>query len=149
MSVMLYIWLGLFIVTLAVEIAVPGLVSLWFSVGSLASLIISIFLGDTLIWLQILVFVVVSVASIFALRPLFLKNKVPDIKTNSESLVGEIGFATQDIEPYKVGAAKLKGLEWSAELVSADSEAIKAGEKVIVKNITGNKLIVELYKEEA
>lgn len=149
MSVMLYIWLGLFIVTLAVEIAVPGLVSLWFSVGSLASLIISIFLGDTLIWLQILVFIVVSVLSIFALRPLFLKNKVPDIKTNSESLIGEVGFATQDINPYEVGAAKVRGLEWSAELVSTDKEAIKTGEKVIVRNIVGNKLIVELYKEEA
>ena len=149
MSVMLYIWLGLFIVTLAVEIAVPGLVSLWFSVGSLASLIMSIFLGDTLIWLQILVFVVVSVLSIFALRPLFMKNKVPETKTNSESLIGEVGFTTKDINPYEVGSVKMKGLEWSAELLSADMDPIKSGEKVIVKEIKGNKLIVELFKEEA
>ena len=54
MSTMLWVWLGIFIVSLVIEILIPGLVSLWFSVGSLASLILAIFLGDTLIWLQIM-----------------------------------------------------------------------------------------------
>ena len=148
MSVMLYIWLGLFIATLAIEIAVPGLVSLRFSIGSLASLIMSIFLGDTLIWLQILVFVVVSVLSILALRPIFLKNKTPDIKTNSESLIGEVGFTKETIKPFELGVVKIKGLEWSAELTSNDLAPIEVGEKVVVKEINGNKLKVELYMEE-
>ncbi|MCR5740846.1 MAG: NfeD family protein [Gammaproteobacteria bacterium] len=148
MGVMFYIWLGVFIVTLVVELMIPGLVSLWFSIGSLVSLILASFIGDTLIWLQILLFFVVSVASIVLLRPIIVRSRAKDTDTNVDSLKGSVAFVCEDIKPYEVGAVKVNGLVWSAELSDMKNEEIKVGEKVIIQEIKGNKVIVNKYEEK-
>ena len=145
---MLYIWLGIFVVSLIVEVAVPGLVSLWFAVGALGAIIISIFLGSNLIWLQVLVFVVVTVASFFLFRPLLLKKRNPDTMTNADSLVGMIGFVEDEIRPYEVGSVRVSGLVWSAVLLDDSMKPIETGKKVLIKEIAGNKLKVVLAEED-
>jgi len=144
---MIYIWLGLFILTLIVEIGVPAIVSIWFSAGSLVAFVLAAFLGDTLIWLQVLVFFAVSIATIILLRPLILSKKEKQ-KTNIDALIGKVGKCVKDIEPFSLGEVKLNGLTWNAQLVSDTNESIKEGSLVEIKEIQGNKLKVEKYKEE-
>ena len=59
MNLAAIIWFALMVVFLVVEAACPiHLVSIWFAVGSLAAMIVSLFGG--LLWLQVTVFCVVS-----------------------------------------------------------------------------------------
>ena len=143
---MIYIWIAVFVITLFIEIATTALVSCWFSAGSLVALILSAFLGDKLIWLQVLVFVLVTVASFILLRKYFL-NKKKDHKTNVDTLIGEIGECQEEIKKHYPGTIKVKGLVWTAEVELDNDEVIETGDLVEILKIEGNKLIVKKYKE--
>ena len=54
------VWLILMVVFLAAEAATVQLVSVWFAVGSLCAMVVSLLNGS--LWLQILVFFVISIA---------------------------------------------------------------------------------------
>ena len=136
-----YIWLALMVVFLIVEAACPlHLVSIWFAVGSLAGVIVSL-LGGAL-WLQILLFVVVSGGLLALLWPFVKKIVKPNlIKTNVESLIGLQGYVTADIDNLNArGQLKLNGMEWSAR--STDGRAIPAGTLVQVDKIEGVRAFV-------
>ena len=66
-----FVWLGIAILAAVVEAVVPSLVSVWFVPGSLAGLIVSLCGGP--IWLQIFVFLAVSLACLAFTRPLAKK----------------------------------------------------------------------------
>ena len=68
---MTVVWLVLMIVLLIVEGLVPGLVSIWFALGALAALLSA--LAGAPLWLQIVWFLIVSVASLALTRPLAKK----------------------------------------------------------------------------
>ena len=150
MDYMSYIWIGIFVVSLVVEIAVPALVSLWFCGGAVISLLLSVFLGNSLIWLQVLVFIISSVACFLLLRPILLKNRKEKTDTNVDSLIGKIGTVQDDIIKYNLGTVKINGLVWNAELDEDDHETIIKDSLVQIIKVKGNKLIVKKYgnKEE-
>ncbi len=59
---MVWVWLVLLVVAIVFEALTPSdLVSIWFACGALVSLIVAIFLPK-LIWLQVVLFFVVSKA---------------------------------------------------------------------------------------
>ena len=66
------VWLSLFVLMLVVEAIGTELVSIWFSLGALIALIVS-FIPNVPWWVEVVVFVVISCATLFALRPLFTK----------------------------------------------------------------------------
>ena len=55
-------WLGVLVICLIVEGAVPGLVSIWFAFGALVALLTSLL--NAPLWLQVTVFLVVSLAAL-------------------------------------------------------------------------------------
>ena len=94
--VMVYIWLAVLLASIIVELAVPALVSVWFAAGAFVSLILTsiltIFMGEDalfFIWLEILVFVIVSVLTVILIRPLIL-NRRKELKTNVDSMIGNL-----------------------------------------------------------
>ena len=143
---MIYIWISVFIISLFIELATTALVSCWFSAGSLVALILAAFIGDQLIWLQVLLFVAVTVASFLFLRKTFLKKK-KDHKTNVDALIGEIGDCQTTVKKYYPGTVKVGGLVWTAEVEQTNDEVIEPGELVEIIRVTGNKIIVKKYKE--
>lgn len=141
---MIYIWLGIFIVTLLVEIAVPSLVSIWFSAGSLVSLLLAVFLGDSLIWLQILAFVITSIGTILLLRPSIKKRQnLSSLKTNIDSIVGSKGICVDTINALNHGSVKINTTIWNASLSNEDDKEIEKGAIITVLDIKGNTLIVK------
>lgn len=90
---------------------------------------------------QLVVFVVATLVCVGISRPIAKKltKNAPDKKSNSDRLIGEEAIVTEDIELDKMGTVKILGDTWKA----IAKENISAGEKVIVKNIDGVKLIVE------
>ena len=144
---MAYIWLTLMIGFIIVEAACPfHLVSIWFAVGGLAAMIAAI-LGAQL-WLQITVFLVVSVGLLIATLPLVKKYVIPrQTKTNVESIIGSMGYVTENVDNISAaGQVKLGGMYWTAR--SEDGHPISAGTLVEVTRIEGVKAFVRAVSVE-
>ena len=135
------LWLIAMVVLLIVEAVVPGLVSIWFALGALAALI-SALLGAPL-WLQILWFLVVSLAALILTRPLakkYINARV--VPTNADMLVGKECIVKEKIDNVAgTGAVAVEGKVWTARMAE-DSIKADAGERVSVQRIEGVKLIV-------
>ena len=143
-----YIWLALMLVFLVIEAACPfHLVSIWFAVGALAAAVAA-WLGGVL-WLQILLFALVSCGLLIGLWPFTKKILSPRIvKTNVDSIVGTEGYVTQSIDNIAAtGQVKLGGMEWTAR--SASGQPIAIGTLVKVEKIEGVKVIVATVSENA
>lgn len=143
LSLFVWMWLAIVIITLVVEFMTAEIVSIWFFFGSVVSMILAICKVDPAI--QIIVFVIVSLVFMVCVIP-FIKKYVKrnEIKTNVDSFVGRIALVTEDIVDGNRGVVKLDGQEWSA--ISNDN--IVKGTKVVVLSIEGNKLIVKENKNK-
>lgn len=136
-----YIWLALMVVFLVVEaICAVHLVSIWFAAGSLVAAIVSLLHGP--VWLQILLFAVVSGAMLTLLFPFVRKFLNPKLeKTNVDSVIGSKGYVTAAIDNLAAtGQVKLGGMEWTAR--SASGDPIAVGTLVQVEKIEGVKVFV-------
>lgn len=142
------LWLVAMIVLIIVEAACPfHLVSVWFAVGALAAMVVALLNGA--VWLQAVVFLVVSCGLLAAMLPLVRKFITPKIvKTNVDSVVGSRGYVTADIDNVSAtGQVKLGGMEWTAR--SESGEIIPIGTLVQVERIEGVKVFVKPVKTEA
>jgi len=135
-------WLIAFIVLIIIEAVTLNLTTIWFAIGAGVAYIFALLgFGFSI---QFTVFVIVSLILLFFTKPAAQKYASKHfVKTNVEELVGQIAKVTSVINNAEgYGSAILNGMEWTA--VSADdSVVIEAGERVIVKEIRGVKLIVE------
>lgn len=136
-------WLIAMVVFLVVEASTVTMVSLWFALGSLAALIVSLFAKT---WLQVTVFLVVSTAALAALRPLARKYFKPRLtRTNVDAIAGSQGYVTVPIDNVSAtGQVKLGAMYWTAR--SATGEPIPEGTLVRVDRIEGVKAFVTPVK---
>jgi len=102
-----------------------------------------IYLSGLSLQIQIVVFLLVSIACLILTRPIAVeKLKIGKVKTNLDSLIGETGVVETTINNVNSeGYVKLKGQIWSAR--STDDEVIEKDELVVVEEIKGVKLIVK------
>jgi membrane protein implicated in regulation of membrane protease activity len=139
---MIFIWLGIFVIALIVEICTTDIVSVWFCGASLISLILAAIPGVPF-WVEIIVFVVLSITLLIALRPLvkkyFSKN---NFKTNVDEMIGRKALVIKSISEMERGEVKINGVIWTAEAVNP-SEKIEKDDIVKILSIDGNKLIVK------
>ena len=140
-------WLVLLLLFSLGEALTVGLTSIWFAAGALAALVCALLGGP--IWLQIGLFLVVSVLCLLAVRPLakkFINNKVQP--TNADRILGTDAQVTENIDNIQgKGAVTIGGVAWSAR--SEDGTPIPAGSLVRILRIEGVKVFVELSKEES
>ena len=112
----------------------------WFAAGSLAALI-SAALGAG-IWLQVVLFFVVSLVVLWFARP-FFKTYVNAKRqpTNADRAIGASGFVTETIDNLAgTGTVSLNGRQWTARSVTG--AVIEKGSLVTVERIEGVKLMV-------
>ena len=140
-AMMQIMWLVLLIVFAASEAITVGLTSIWFAAGALAALIAALLGGA--VWIQITLFLAVSLLCLAAVRPLakrHLNSKVEP--TNADRVIGAQAQVTEDIDNIRGrGAVIIRGMAWSAR--SQDGSAIPAGTMVRVLRIEGVKVFVE------
>ena len=143
----LIVWLVLMIVFLVAESQSVTMVSLWFAAGALGALIAELCGAE--LWLQIVIFFVVSIILLASLRPIVRKSFPPKItKTNVDSIVGQTGLVTADINNISAqGQVKLGAMEWTAR--STSGENIPQGTLVKVDKIEGVKAFVTPVAEKA
>lgn len=139
MGPMIWVWAGIFVVTLLVEGATAGLVSIWFAAGALVAGIAALLSAP--LWLQIVLFIAVSGATLAATRPLARKLRGKKEPTNLDRNIGAEAVVLTPIEPHNMGTVNVNGLVWNA--VDVDGGSITAGEIVVVKEMKGTKLLVK------
>lgn len=134
-------WLILLIICIGIEIPTMGLTTIWFAGGALVAIFAAV-VGAP-IWLQAVIFIVVSLLLLFFTRPVAVKYFNKDrAKTNVESMVGRQAIVISEIDNLQgIGQVTVSGQEWSAR--SADERVnIAVGAVVTVVAINGVKLIV-------
>ena len=136
------IWLVLFVAMLIIEAIGPALVSIWFALGAVIALILS-FIPEVAWWIEVIVFVVISIATLLALRPILKRYiKSNNYNTNIDSFTGKRGYVIEDITYLRPGAVKIGDVSWTAIPVNKD-EKIVENEIIEVVAVNGNKLIVK------
>ena len=136
------LWLVVFVISILVEAVTAELVSIFFCAGSLVALIVS-FIPGVDWWVEVVLFVVISGASLLGLRPLMKKflNKEKRA-TNVDEMIGKRGVMLKGCDEFNPGEIKINGVVWTA-INLVDVEEIKVGEKVVIVGVDGNKLIVK------
>lgn len=139
---MIWAWSIIIIVSLLVEIITIGnLVSIWFSIAAIISLVLALF--DVSKITQILVFAIVSGVLILSIRPLASKYFRGNITaTNVDSLIGRRVSLSKAISPSEFGETKISGVIWN--VVSYDGLPIDQGSLVSIIAIEGAKLVVRI-----
>ena len=141
-----FLWLGLFVLFLIVEGATAGLVTIWFAAGALAALIAQLLGGA--VWLQILLFCLVSAATVVMVRPMAKRLLHKDHQpTNADRVLSMVGVVQEEIDNVAAkGLVKVDGKVWTAR--SLTGETIPEGALVQPKSIQGAKLVVQLLQED-
>ncbi len=140
------IWLGVFVVAVIVEAIGADLVSIWFAAGALVALILS-FISGVAWWIELIVFFVVSVALLLALRPLtrkWMRGKI--VKSNVDSLIGKKAVLLEKIDFMHRGEVAVGDVKWTAVGVE-DHAKIEKGKVVVIVAVSGNKLLVKEAEE--
>ncbi|MCR4749655.1 MAG: NfeD family protein [Lachnospiraceae bacterium] len=143
----LIIWIVVAVVMAIIEALTLGLITIWFAGGAVVAAVFAGFGAP--IFVQVLLFAVISLGLLFFTRPLLSKgfNKSRTL-TNSEGILGKHAYVTEEIDNVKAtGKIKIDGMEWTARTMS-DGIQIAEGALVEVKSIEGVKTIVEEIKEE-
>jgi membrane protein implicated in regulation of membrane protease activity len=136
------IWLVAAIIFAIIELTNSSFFIIWFSVGALAAMLISLIIPN--IALQFLIFLVILCILLFSTRKItgkFIHNK-PKYKTNVDKLINSQGIVTEEINNSKgTGQIYVNGEFWSA--LSESNTIIPVDSKVIVINVQGVKVLVE------
>ena len=135
------IWIAAIIIFGVAEAATAGLTSIWFVLGSVAGLIAAVCSAP--IWLQVVLFFVVSIAALAFTRPLVVKLMKKDIKpTNADMVLGGTARVTERIDnALPSGAVYIDGKTWTAR--SDDGSIIEPDTAVRILRMEGVKLIVQ------
>ncbi len=135
-------WLITIIALSFLEAATVNLVSVWFILSALISLILSFF--DISFFIQFAVFVIVGIFLMITTKPVLQKWIKPrEVKTNLDRVIGMTGVVTEEITKNSIGEIKVDGKKWSA----FSTKKIPVGENVIVESIDGVKLKVKILEK--
>ena len=143
---MIWIWLGIFVVTVIVEAVTQDLVSIWFSLGSMAALCVSF---GVPFWVEIIVFFVVSTITLIFTRPLVKKLMDRQIrKTNTDDFIGKRVKVVKEIDKFDGGEVKINGIIYTAILLEDENETIPEDAVVEIITLKGNKVVVKKIEDK-
>ena len=139
---MFYFWLLIILFLGTLEAITINLVSIWFVISALCSLILSFFWDNFTI--QFAIFVLLGIVlMLLTKKPLEQKLIKQKEKTNLDKIIGMKGIVSENIDEMKTGEVKVDGKSWSA----ISSVPIEKGSIVKVLKIKGVKLEVERWEE--
>ena len=125
------VWTLFTVLALILEVSSGTFYLMCFAIGG-ACAIVSSLLAIPL-WMQVLVFIIASTISVFAVRPFVMKYLHPKHESrlsNADALIGREGRMIEPITEHSAGYVRIDGDEWKA--VSSDGKPIKNGDMVRV-----------------
>ncbi|MBR1900954.1 MAG: NfeD family protein [Lachnospiraceae bacterium] len=144
-----WFWLAMIILFLVIEMITISLVSIWFVGGALAAFIVSYFTGN--IWIEVVVFLAVSVLLLVLLRPLARKLSVKQkdqMVSGAKAMIGRQAVVTEEIDNVHArGAVQVNGQYWTAK-TELFKDTIPKDTIVDIIDVDGVKLIVRKAGEK-
>ena len=138
---MQYIWLATLVLSVLLECLVTKGIFFCFVPSAFVSMVLAFF--GVPLYVQLIVFIALTLCSFFALRPL-VKRLIPDKKDSSFTVEKAIGMHTVVVERLDNlagrGAVTVNGMEWAARTLS-DEIVIEAGSAVEIIGVEGVKFI--------
>lgn len=138
------IWTLVAMVCLIMEMSSGDFYITCFGIGAIVALIVSLFAAP--LWLQVVVFAVFSVLSIFYLRPslVALLNHDADCRvSNADAIIGRTGEVTETIKAGGYGRVKLDGDDWKAQSDSATDLVIGTKVRIVGRDSIIIKVVPE------
>lgn len=136
-------WLLVSLLCLVLELTNGDFFIICFAIGGTAVTILAAFCDS--FTAQVILFAVVSVLSIFFIRPFALKylhkNKEQRV-SNADAIIGRIGRITERIEPNEYGRVKIDGDYWKAQ--ANNNTAIEEGTQVRIVKLDSIIVTVEI-----
>ncbi|MDR0185180.1 NfeD family protein [Prevotella brunnea] len=136
-------WILVSLLCLVLELTNGDFFILCFAIGGTAAAIVSGITNS--ITIQIIVFAISTLLSIFFVRPMALKyfHKGGEHRvSNAEALIGRVGVVTEKIEANGYGRVKIDGDSWKAQ--SSENAEIAIGMSVRVIQL--NSIIITVEK---
>ena len=136
-------WVIIAVAVIAIDLFTSSFVFMWFSVGALVALILSLFGVNMTI--QVVTFLVVGILTVALGYPWAKKKFKADQNktlTMEQTYIGKEMIATEDMQ--ESSKIKVSGIYWTAY---NKGKKIKKGEKFIITGIEGNKLVVNLKED--
>ena len=142
MDILWWHWLVLGLALAVAELATAGgFYIIFFGIGALIVGGLSAFGLAGPVWMQLLLFSVLSVGGLALFRGRLLRAVQPDPQAPMvDALVGEIATATEDVRAGSVGRVELRGTVWSARNETGISLA--RGERCRVTRVDGLMLYI-------
>jgi membrane protein implicated in regulation of membrane protease activity len=142
MNLLWWHWLVLGMVLVVAEMAAAGgFYIIFFGIGGLVVGALAAFGLAGPVWMQILLFSLISVASLALFRGRMLKTFQPDPQAPLvDALVGEVGVAVDDVSPGAIGKVELRGSSWSAR--NEAGVTVPRGARCRVTRVDGLMLVI-------
>ena len=135
-------WFILGLILFLLELVIPGFFIFFFGLGAWVTALVCL-IGEPGTNLQIIIFAVVSVLALVALRRIiqkkFFYSKQKDSDDVEDEFTGREAVALADFGTDHTGKVEFKGTTWKAE----SSSEIKKGQIVIINKKESFKLVVE------
>jgi membrane protein implicated in regulation of membrane protease activity len=143
MDILWWHWLLLGLVLVVGEMAsAGGFYIVFFGIGAIVVGALAGFGLAGPVWMQFLLFSVLSVLGLVLFRGRVLRALQPNPQAPTiDQLVGETAVAAEDIAPGAVGRVELRGTGWSAKVVGG--AALTRGARCRVMQVDGLMLYVE------
>ena len=138
---MFYIWLAIAVTLAIIEMTTANLVSIWYIISSIASMIISLFIDNVVI--QVAVFVLGGTLLLLMTKNAIKKIQPVSTKTNIDRIIGMKGIVTEKITKKIPGEVKVDGKRWTA----VADETIPVDTTVVILEINSTKLKVKRMEE--
>jgi len=141
------LWAVLAATLIVAEIFTSGFVLLWFGIGALAAAFLGL-LGVDSLFVQFMVFAVVSIGLTAASRTIFInyfsrEKTGGSLRSGVDALPGKIGTVVSSSKgALHEGAVKVFGSTWTAYPAPGEPP-LEAGERVCVESVEGASIYVK------
>ena len=139
----IWLWLGSAVVFSFGEVVTAGFFMLPFAAGAAVAFVLALF--SVPVGIQWVAFIVISVASLWAVRS-FVKHEDEHQPTvGANRYVGQRALVLEDVDRHSTtGRVRMETEDWRA---TTTGELLPAGTEVEVTGVTGSRLIVEPLQE--
>lgn len=141
-------WAAVFVMFVIAELATVQLISVWFALGALVTMIFTVIFEGTTLLSQLGVFILVSGVFLIITFPWLKKRRTKGhVSTNQELYVGMTATVIEEIDRDKgTGRVRLSGVDWNA-VPHEDGQIIPENSIVIIEKVMGTRLSVSLKSE--
>jgi len=138
---MFYIWLAIAVILAIIEMSTVNLVSIWYILSSIITMIVSLFIDNVVI--QVAIFVLGGTILLLLTKDAIKKILPEKTKTNIDRIIGMKGIVTEKITKKTPGVVKVDGKFWTA----VADENIPTDTTVEILEINSTKLKVKRMEE--